>query len=279
MKLLTLNAHSCPDEDDAQHLHALARGILAEAPEVIALQESSQSTSAALAGAALHEGYHPAQHAIPLRADNHAARLVRLLHAAGLPCAWSWLPVKLGYGHYEEGLALIAPRGRISRVGSRCLSRTRDFSCWKRRAALAICLQGLPDWFCCVHMGRWGDPEEPFRRQWQQLSAFVREEATSPAWLLGDFNAPDCLRGEGYDLIAASRWHDTHRLANVRCGHATITGAIDGWQGSTDALRIDHIWCSRPLPIAISRTVFDGRRFPVLSDHAGVLIETAGPGR
>ena len=50
MKLLTFNVHSQPDAAPAL-LHALVGGILAEMPDVIALQEGNQSADAPLADA------------------------------------------------------------------------------------------------------------------------------------------------------------------------------------------------------------------------------------
>ena len=91
----------------------------------------------------------------------------------------------------------------------------------------------------------------------------------------GDFNAPAAVRGESYDCIAQAGWHDTYRLAQMRDDGITVCGAIDGWRGQTDGLRIDQIWCSETAAITASRVVLNGKQDPVVSDHYGVLIETA----
>jgi len=39
-------------------------------------------------------------------------------------------------------------------------------------------------------------------------------------------------------------------------------------------MRIDHIWCSRRVPVRRARVVFDGKREPQISDHYGILLET-----
>ena len=276
MKLLTLNLHG-PTEDAARKLHHIAHAVLAEGPQVIALQEVCQRSDAPPANAALLTGCTPLPQAVPVRADNPAAHIARLLREAGVPCGWTFLPVKRGHGCYDEGLALLAPRGRIRDVASACISRTRDYADWKTRHALVVRLSGRPDWLCCVHMGWWQDAQEPFEAQWAALRAFLAQRCgKAPVWLLGDFNAPAELRGEGYDMIAADGWHDAFRLAACREGAATIAGRADGWQTLPEGgWRIDHVWCSRAAGIASVRVVFDGRKYPVVSDHAGVLVETA----
>ena len=272
MKLMTFNVHSQPDAAPAP-LHSLVRGILAEMPDVIALQEVNQSADAPLADASLLEGLFPLQTSVPLRADNHAARAARLLRLCGIACSWVYLPMKRGYDRYDEGLALLAVNRRITWAESRLLSRSAAYDSWKTRYALAVRVEGLTDWFCCLHMGRWGDEAEPFAAQWRALSTFADAAGAGPRWLMGDFNAPSGQRGEGYDLIAASGWHDAWALARQRLGHATISGPIDGWQDSPGGLRIDHIWCSRPAEISTAITLFDGLRHPVISDHFGLMID------
>lgn len=276
MKLLTLNLHG-PTEDAEHKLHHLAHAVLVEKAQVIALQEVCQRSDALPADASLLTGCMRLSHAVPVREDNPAAHLARLLRDAVTPCSWTYLPVKRGHGCYDEGLALLAPRGRIVAVASACISRTQDDADWRKRAALAVQLEGRPDWMCCVHMGWWRDEQEPFCAQWEALQAFLADKrGSTPVWLLGDFNAPAEVRGEGYDLIAADGWYDTFHLAACREGAATIAGRADGWQRIPDnGWRIDQMWCSQAAGIASVRVVFDGRRYPVVSDHAGVLVETA----
>lgn len=274
VKLVTLNAHSLVERNAEEKLEQFVRGVLAEQPDVIALQEVNQRMAAPPAGGILLDGYVPAQAAVPLRADNHAANAARLLRAAGVPVSWTYLPVKAGYGKYDEGLALLSLRGRICRVESACVSRADDYANWKTRRALAVQLEGAGDWFCTVHMGWWQDAQEPFLLQWRALNAFLaRLPRSAPVWLMGDFNAPAEMRGEGYDQILADGWHDTWVRARRREGCATVPGAIDGWREAAQGMRIDLILCSLPVEAETSCVVFDGRRHPVVSDHYGVMAE------
>ena len=95
-------------------------------------------------------------------------------------------------------------------------------------------------------------------------------------WLMGDFNNPAQIQGEGYDIIKESGWHDSYTNAENKDNGITVKGVIDGWKDKvsrSEGMRIDHIWCSRKERIKSSRVVFNGKEYPVISDHYGVMIE------
>lgn len=272
MRLLTLNTHSLTGPEAEQNLQRFVDGVAALQPDVIALQEVNQRRNAPPV-----EGCPALRREIPVRRDNFALRAVQLLRETGFAYHWTWLPVKIGYGRFDEGLALLT-RQRIADVAHCLISRSGDYASWKTRAALAVRTEGMPDWFCCVHMGWWNDTEEPFSAQWEALTAFIGQWRPSPVWLMGDFNAPAEVRGESYDRIAASGWHDCWLLAENPATGATIPGRIDGWHGqdaTPQGLRIDHIWCKPACAIRSASVVFDGRRQALVSDHYGVLAETS----
>ena len=51
--------------------------------------------SAPAADPASLPGYLPVPgRTVPIRRDNHAARIALGLHQAGIPCSWTWLPIK-----------------------------------------------------------------------------------------------------------------------------------------------------------------------------------------
>ena len=279
MKLFTINAHSLQERNYPRKLEQFAEGVARERPQLVAMQEVNQTMTAPPAEGALLAGYVPAPgHSIPVRRDNHAAQVAGRLRSAGLPCSWTWLPIKRGYLRYDEGLAVLSLAGPIAQTDAFRLSGCSHYADWRTRKALGVRLEGRKDWFYSVHFGWWNDRREPFSRQWAALEAALAEKkAAGPVWLLGDFNAPAEVRAESYDLIAASGWLDTYRLAGRREGRATIRGAIDGWRGrmgGRDGLRLDQIWCSRPQSVALSRVLFDGERGPVVSDHFGLMAET-----
>ena len=92
---------------------------------------------------------------------------------------------------------------------------------------------------------------------------------------MGDFNNPAEVRGEGYDLLRESSLHDAYEMACLRQGEGTARAKIDGWRGRQSAsewLRIDQIWSSRARSVSVYQTLFDGKRFPFISDHLGVSV-------
>nr|WP_325183342.1 endonuclease/exonuclease/phosphatase family protein [uncultured Oscillibacter sp.] len=279
MKLLTLNTHSLQGEDPEKNLEALAAFLLRERPGVAAFQEVNQLRDAAPADPRDWRGYVPAAVGVSLRRGNFAAGLAARLQEAGVPCSWTWRPVKMGYDRFDEGLALFSLLAPIAEIDVICLSLRDDYGDWRTRKALGVRLEDRPDWFYSVHLGWWGDAD-PFRDQWARLEAGAAEKrARGPVWLLGDFNAPAHVRGQGYDLVESSGWRDVFRLAGGDERGDTVRGAIDGWRERLpgevpEGMRIDYIWCSQTPEVRRAGVVLDGGDSPVVSDHFGVLAET-----
>ena len=279
MKILTLNTHSLLDKDYEQKLEWFVEGILREKPDIVAMQEVNQSFNAELMETDQLEGQYPVPGCMPIRADNHAAQVARRLRQLGLNCYWAWIPVKLGYGRYDEGVAVLSLGRPIRSVDAFPISRINDYRNWRTRAVLGIRVEGLEDWFYSVHMGWWDDELERFLDQWKRLNCCVMSKRMcGTVWLLGDFNVPDSITGQGYDQVASSGWFDTFKIARSRDSGITVSGTIDGWREKPadrkeKGMRLDYIWCSRKKEILSSRVVFNGEREPVVSDHFGVLID------
>ena len=72
----------------------------------------------------------------------------------------------MGYDIYEEGLAVFSRRPAEA-AEQFYISESRSFSNWKTRKTVGIRVGG--QWFYTVHMGWWGDEEEPFDRQWDRV--------------------------------------------------------------------------------------------------------------
>lgn len=274
MKILTLNTHGLQEEDYEEKLHGFLKWIVEEKPDLIALQEVSQSVGAKQVRAFDCPGMIPPKgNEVSLREDNHALRAARGLAEAGIECSWVWYPVKLGYGRFDEGLAFFSLCGEISGSETFLISRTKDYADWRRRGALGVCLKDRNEWFYTVHMGWWRDETESFLNQWNALSARIAPKAHGRVWVMGDFNAPAEIRGQGYDLVSASGWKDVYCMAREKDAGSTVRGAIDGWTGNRQGMRIDQIWCNRDVDIGSVRVVLDGKHGPVVSDHFGVLLE------
>lgn len=283
MKLMTLNTHSLEEPGYEEKLEIFVRAVAVERPDILALQEVNQRRDALKAGweELLSSGYVPC--AAPsgetpaiIRRDNHALRAAKRLADLGFPCRWLWVPAKIGYDKYDEGLALFSPYP-VLEARSFYFTGTRDFWNWKTRKALAAAFDtpfGIQR-ACSVHMGWWEDDEEPFSAQWERLSRELApwKELGKPLWLMGDFNAPAGLSGQGYDLVRNSGWADTYELAGKKDEGVTALGAIDGWEKAGKAgMRIDYIWAGAPFGAVLSsETVFDSKAYPAVSDHRGVM--------
>lgn len=280
MKLLTLNTHSLQEEDYSRKLEQFVAVIAEEQPDILALQEVNQTMDAPFASRELRDGLTPCPESLPIRMDNHAAQAALRLRKLGFPCSFTWISGKIGYDRYDEGLAFLCLNRRIRAVDSFYISGCKDYHNWKTRRVLGIQTEGCKDWFYTVHMGWWQDEEEPFSAQWDRLSsALLPKKEGTRVWLMGDFNSPAKVRGQGYDLVRESGWQDTYESAVEKDLGMTVEGCIDGWRPyfepgeNPKGMRIDYIWCSQSTSVTRSRILFDGTKEPRISDHFGVLIE------
>ena len=279
MKILTLNTHSLQEENYPQKLQWFVEEILKEKPDIIAMQEVNQTASAELMDLAMLEGQYPIPGIMKIRQDNHAAQVAYRLRQAGIPCYWAWLPIKLGYDKYDEGVAILSLGRKIRCVDKFPISKVDDYHNWRTRAVLGVQLDGLDDWFYTVHMGWWDDADNSFLEQWTVLNACIAtKRMCGPVWLMGDFNAPDAIPGQSYEHMVACGWIDTYKIAHRKDCGVTVHGIIDGWREklagrAVDGMRLDYIWCNQPEEIISSRVMFNGTKEPVVSDHFGVLIQ------
>lgn len=280
MKILTLNTHSLQEENYDRKLDWFVEGILREMPDIIALQEVNQTCDAEEMPLDMLEGQYPIPGCMKIRRDNHAANVAYRLRQAGVECYWAWLPIKLGYSKYDEGVAVLSLGRKIRCIDQFPISKRNDYHNWRTRAVLGVKVEGIEDWFYSLHMGWWGEETDGFLDQWKKLNGCLAgRRMCGPVWLLGDFNAPDTVPNESYAHISGSGWTDTYRSAQHKDSGITVPGVIDGWRELLDGkpvegMRLDYIWCSCSKPIYSSRVMFNGMKEPIVSDHFGVLIET-----
>ena len=119
MKLITLNSHSLIEENYEEKFSRFILAMLKEKPDILALQEVNQS----MEGPELSQreleasGYVPPlsspeallEPAHPVRRDNHGYRCAAALRSLGFPLYWTWVPAKIGYDRFDEGVALFSP--------------------------------------------------------------------------------------------------------------------------------------------------------------------------
>ncbi len=265
MKLLTLNTHSLAEENYYEKLKIFVSAVFREKPDIIALQEVNQTAAAAAVASC---------GGLVIRDDNHVFNAARMLEDLGMKYFWNWLPIKRSYGKYDEGIALMS-LSPIIETDSVTVSRDDSYNDWKTRKLLGIRTESLPDtWFFSVHFGWWDDPDDPFSEQWQRCAEYMKKYGN--VWLMGDFNNPAEIKGEGYDLVSASKYRDSYLLAKTKDSGITVHGIIDGWRdrlSCRNGMRIDHIRCSEKNIIKSSRVIFNGENYPTVSDHCGVIVE------
>ena len=199
MKLMTINTHSILEENYIGKMESFVKAVAQLQPDIIAMQEVNQTADAPQATAVLqlnrtYNNQEPRQ----LKVDNHAALAAEALRKAGIEYNWTWLPMKLAYSMYDEGLAVFCSKP-IAETNVVLLSSDGDYGNWRTRYALGIRPAGTEDWFYTIHMGWWNDEEEPFGNQWEKLQTAVKEKNhQGKIFLMGDFNSPAQVKQEGY---------------------------------------------------------------------------------
>ena len=145
MKLLTLNTHSLEEPGYVEKTEKFIEMLVKEQPDIVALQEVNQSQNAAELPDVMLDGYtRCGGFELPVRADNHAAYVVKELRKRGIYYDWTWISAKTGYGKYDEGMALLS-RKPITRVQQFLISKTDDYENWKTRRTLGIQPEGSSD--------------------------------------------------------------------------------------------------------------------------------------
>ena len=269
LRLLTLNTHSWQEADNASCLRYVAEAVLAERPDVIALQEVNQSENGAPAdpGRLRESGF--VSCGFDIVENNWALLLAEKLRNAGEDWYWSWGFAHIGYRSWAEGVALLS-RAPLTQVRSIDISDPGlPADSWRHRRVLAG--RNEYGWFCSVHAGWWGDEADPFRNQWKRLIGFA-QGLDGPRYLMGDFNCPAHLPNEGYALMLASGMQDCYARAADKDAGITVPGQIDGWRdGRVEGLRLDLCLAGQPGRTLRSRVIFNGAFYPVISDHFGVF--------
>ncbi len=272
MKLLTLNTHSLVEKNYSNKLKTFVNTIFFEKPDIIALQEVNQSRGAEPVSLGNLTGYIPCTENTVIRKDNHIFNAVKMLEKMGLNYCWTWLPIKNGYGKFDEGIGIMS-LPPITETDTVTVSVINDYNNWKTRRIIGAKVWN--QWIYSVHYGWWNDGDERFEAQWNNTLSHLKHK--KKIWLMGDFNNPADIRGEGYDMVLESGFYDSFLLSDFRDNGITVGGIIDGWRdkiNNTDGMRIDFIMCNEKRKISTSKIIFNGNNYPVISDHYGVIIET-----
>lgn len=273
MRFLTLNTHSWCEIHQIAKIRTLAKFIIEQQVDVIALQEVNQLTSTPVVEHPLH---FRGGAGIPVREDNYALLLVRALEALGARYEWTLTETHLGWERYDECVAVLS---RLPIRGIKPINMSPDYTYFQvqRRAAQATLIETETGTFWCAttHMSWWDFDGEPlFAQEYAHLSQELAECArTAPVLLSGDFNSAAHLSNEGYALVTSSGMVDTRSLAEHTDGENTVHREIAGWEGSTDAKRIDFVFADRLVDVVSHAVVFRDNSPEAISDHSGLLLE------
>ena len=272
MKLLTCNTHSLVEDKYEEKLKAFVDRVAQEKFDIIALQEVNQTHGGAIIN--IKEiPYFISKEECVLTSDNHVYRAAQMLREKGIHYYWTWVPIKLGYDRYDEGIAVLSLK-KPEEVKHFYISTSEDYNDWHSRKVIGVKIEGC--WYYSMHMGWWQEETESFSHQWEKFLANLPEN--DKIYLMGDFNNPAHANEEGYDLVLDSGFYDTYHLSGQKDDGVTVVKAIDGWRdkGAVNKMRIDFIFKNDDTEVESSQVIFNGDNGPVISDHFGVVIEEKG---
>lgn len=276
MRLLTLNISSGIGFDPDKQLRVLSQALSDQTYDVVALQQVNQLTGNEEIPLSELDSYVPCQDRVPIKKGNFAFKLTELMKNSGQIWYWTWLPAHVGYERYDEGLAILTPHP-IRKTTAFYLSDLTDYLNFKTRMAVGIqsAFGGELQWFFNVQFGWWNDTDEPFSAQWDRFMAKIAG-IDAPVYVMGDFSAPDTVRGEAYDYIfEKSNFKDSFRLAGYKDDGITLTGTTDEWTDpqNRERMRADLILTNQDEKVLDSHVLFKGEKFQRISDHYGLSVE------
>ena len=264
MKILTLNTHSLVEENYNKKLNVFIEAICKIKPDIIIMQEVNQSAQEVVVTNCNY--LVPDKNTVPLKADNHAYKIYETLKKNNISYYFTWAGVKLAWGKYDEGLAVMSlmPLESAEIIE---LCKNNAYNNWKTRKALLVKCNGM--YICNTHFGWWNDTDEPFLNQWKKLNKTLLNKFR--VFLAGDFNSPADERHTGYDTVTGDGWYDTYTHALFKDDGYTVTKQIDGWRNA-EKKRIDYIFTNFEPCVKSSYTIFNGKNEQIVSDHNGIII-------
>lgn len=275
MKLITLNIHSIVEKDYEKKLDKFVDIIYKLKPEIFVLQESNQTRDAK--EVPIDKLFGSVGTDMPIKEDNNAYIISKLLRNKGLEYNWYWNSVKKGYDILDEGLAVFS-LNPIESFEYFYLSDANDYNNWKTRIAVGCTINynGNKKSFYSVHFGWWNDEEENIKGQWKNLQKHFEKRTDEHIYIMGDFNSPSHIKNEGYDFVCSTGWYDTYEMAKIRDDGITVPDVIDGWRDKVvekNGMRIDYIFSNKNTNIKSHNVIFNGKNEDIISDHFGIIVE------
>ena len=197
MRFLTLNTHSWCEIHQIAKIRTLAKFIIEQQVDVVALQEVNQLTSTPVVKEPLN---YRGGAGVPVHEDNYALLLVQALNEMGATYEWTLTEAHIGWDLYDECVAILS-RLPIRGIKPIDMSPEYGYHQVQRRAAQAALIETATGTFWCAttHMSWWDFDGEPlFTQEYTRLSQALAECAlTAPVLLGGDFNSAAHLSDEG----------------------------------------------------------------------------------
>lgn len=274
MRLLTLNVHGRIEEQLDDKMNEIVDFIVRQDIDYIALQEVAQEIDDKVVSDELLVASNYIQTTkqyfdVPIKETNYAIQLVEKLKHKNQKYYWSFAPTHIGFETYDEGVAILSKNPFEAEPLH--LSETLDYSNYHTRFALVA--KDLQRQFLVLstHHSWW---ENGFENEWQAIENYIKNSEYTKFAILGDFNNEASINGEGYQLMMESDLNiqDSFLEADQTIGEFTVEDAIDGWDDHHDQKRIDYQFFNPEATIENHEVVFDGKKYPVVSDHYGIYV-------
>ncbi len=271
MKVLTLNAHSWLEENQLEKLNDLARNIIKEKYDIIALQEVNQTDKNKIITP--NEYFYKTKDHDDIKEDNFAYLLTKILEKNNLYYHWSWTFNHFSYEKYNEGVAILS----LNKIKPKSLLLSEKFDLTDYRTRVAMVIEtkvNNRDILALSGHYSWWNGEEGFKYEWSQTEKLLNKNKL-PFILMGDFNNPAHIEDEGYNKIISNKLSikDSFLHSKKQIGEFTVEKNIAGWEDNKENLRIDYIFTSKEFNIDEYRVVFDGKNGSIISDHYGIAVK------
>ena len=250
MKLLTINVHAWIEENQDEKMEILAKVIAENDYDVVAMQEVNQSMNSPVIFRAI-------------RQDNYGwVLLEKISKYTDRTYYYHWSNSHIGYGKYDEGLAIITKHKLLD---------VDEFYCTRAQSVNTITSRriNIIEFYTC-HMNLPTNQEEKMADNIQTI--LKRSQTDNLKILMGDFNTDAINSPEDYKMILSQGLYDTYTMAKEKDSGITVGGNIDGWSKSKEEKRIDYILSNKEIKVKSSKVIFNGENHPVVSDHYGLEV-------
>ena len=259
MKILTINVHAWLEKNQMEKIDILAKAIAEKQYDVIAMQEVNQLMN----NPVIFDD---------IRQENYGwVLLEKLQEYTDTDYYYHWSNSHIGYGKYDEGLAIITKHKRLDVdefYGTRAQSVNTITS--RRINSATIEYKGQIIEFYTCHMNLPTNQEEKMADNIQTI--LKRSQTDNLKILMGDFNTDAINSPEDYKMILSQGLYDTYTMAKEKDSGITVGGNIDGWSKSKEEKRIDYILSNKEIKVKSSKVIFNGENHPVVSDHYGLEV-------